>query len=141
VPARIWKCRIIVSGQPQGVAPTTEAENPMHEMSIVQGLIAIIKEEMDNAKATRLRSVRVKIGEMAGILPDALKTAFEIVTVGNEMNGAELNMDIAPLMGYCRKCNKEFKIIDYNFTCLECHSSDIDIISGREMNIVEIEVD
>lgn len=113
----------------------------MHEMSIVQGLIAIIKEEMDNAGATRLRSVRVKIGEIAGILPEALKNCFEIVTAGNEMSGAELNIDIAPLMGYCRKCNKEFKVIEYNFSCLECHSSDIEIVSGREMSIVEIEVE
>jgi len=113
----------------------------MHEMSIVQGLISIIKEEMNIAGATKLRAVRVKIGEMSGILPDALKTAFEIITAGNEMNGAELNMDIAPLMGYCRKCNKEFKVIGYNFTCVECHSSDMDIVSGREMSIVEIEVD
>ncbi len=113
----------------------------MHEMSIVQGLIAIVKEEMDKSGATRLRSVMVKIGEMSGILPDALKTCFEIATSGNEMDGAELNMDIAPLMGYCRKCNKEFKVIEYNFSCVECHSSNIDIISGREMNIVEIEVD
>jgi hydrogenase nickel incorporation protein HypA/HybF len=110
-------------------------------MSIVQGLIAIVKKEMDKSGAARLRSVRVKIGEMSGILPDALNTAFEILTAGNEMNGAELNMDIAPLMGYCRKCNKEFKIIDYRFSCPDCGESEIDIVSGREMSIIEIEVD
>ncbi len=113
----------------------------MHEMSIVQGLIAIIKEEMAKNRATRLRAIKVQIGEMSGILPDALKTCFEIVKAGNDMNGAVLNMDISPLMGYCRKCNKEFKIIEYNFSCLECNSSEIDIISGREMSIVEIEVE
>lgn len=113
----------------------------MHEMSIVQGLIAIIKEEMDNSGAARLRSVRVKIGEMAGILPDALKTSFEVITAQNGMDGAVLNIDISPLAGYCRKCKKGFKVIDYRFSCPDCGVSDIDIVSGREMSIVEIEVE
>ncbi len=113
----------------------------MHEMSIVEGLIAIVKEEMDKSGAARLRSVRVKIGEMAGILPDALKTAFQIITAENGMDSAVLNIDISPLTGYCRKCNKEFKVIDYRFSCPECGESEIEIVSGREMSIVEIEVD
>ena len=113
----------------------------MHEMSIVQNLITIIKEEMVKNKAARLRSVRLNIGEMSGIVPEALKTCFEIMTEKSDMKGAVLKMDIAPLVGCCRKCKKEFKVIKYDFSCPDCNSSDIDIISGREMNIVEMEVD
>jgi hydrogenase nickel incorporation protein HypA/HybF len=113
----------------------------MHEMSIVQGLIAIVKEEMDKSGALRLRSVRIKIGEMSGILPDALRTAFKILTDRDDMNGAHLNIDISALIGYCRGCEKEFKITDYRFTCPECGKEDIEVVSGREMTIVEIEVD
>lgn len=113
----------------------------MHEMSIAQSLIAIVKEEMIENNAKRLRSVRVNIGEMSGIVPETLKTCFEIITAKGNMKGAVLKMDIAPLVGGCRKCRKEFKVEEYNFSCPECESTDIDIISGREMNIVELEVD
>ena len=113
----------------------------MHEMSIVQSLIAIVEEEMVKNNAKTLRSVRVKIGEMSGIVPEALKTCFEILTEKSDMKGAVLEMDIELLTGLCRKCKKDFRIIEYRFLCPECNSSDIDIISGREMNIVEIEVD
>ena len=113
----------------------------MHEMSIAQNLIAILEDEMVKNKASRLRAVRLNIGEMSGIVPEALKTCFEIITAKSNMKGAVLKMDIAPLIGYCRKCEEEFKIMEYDFSCPECDSTDIDIISGREMNIVEIEVD
>ena len=113
----------------------------MHEMSIVQSLISIVNEEMTKNGATRLRSVRVKIGVMSGIVPEALSTCFEILKDKCDMKDAVLKMDIAPLIGYCRRCGKEFEVIDYRFSCPDCESSDIDIISGREMNIVEIEVD
>ena len=113
----------------------------MHEMSIVQSLISIVEEEMLKNKATGLRSVKVTIGEMSGIVPEALKTCFDILTEKTGMKGAVLKMDIEPLVACCRRCKKEFKVIKYTFSCPDCDSSDIDIITGREMNIVEIEVD
>ncbi|MFC1841316.1 hydrogenase maturation nickel metallochaperone HypA [Thermodesulfobacteriota bacterium] len=113
----------------------------MHEMSIVHNLISIVKEEMVKNNAARLRSVRVNIGEMSGIVPEALRTCFDIVTAKGDMKGALLKIDTLPLVGYCRKCKKDFNVIDYKFLCPECDSTDIDIISGREMNVVEIEVE
>ena len=113
----------------------------MHEMSIVQNLVAIVEEEMVKNNASRLISVRVKIGELSGIVPEALSTCFEIYTSKSDLKGAVLKMEIEPLIGSCRKCNEKFKIIEYDFSCPECDSADIDMISGREMSIVEIEVD
>ena len=113
----------------------------MHEMSIVQSLISIVEEEMLKNRATALKSVRVNIGAMSGIVPEALRTCFEVLTSKTDMRGAVLKMDIAPLIGYCRKCKENFEVIEYNFSCPECDSADVEIISGREMSIVEIEVD
>ena len=113
----------------------------MHEMSIVQSLLSIVEEEMIKNNATTLRSVKVKIGEMSGVVPEALSTCFEILTAKSDMKGAVLKMDITPLAGFCIKCKKDFKVVDYIFSCPECSSTDIDIISGREMEIVELEVD
>jgi hydrogenase nickel incorporation protein HypA/HybF len=113
----------------------------MHEMSIAQNLIAIVEDEMVKNNAARLRSVRLDIGEMSGIVPEALKTCFEIITAKTNMKGAVLKMDVTPLIGYCGKCEEEFKIMEFDFSCPECDSTDIKIVTGREMNIVEIEVD
>ena len=113
----------------------------MHEMSIVHNLISIIKEEMVKNNAATLRSVRVNIGEMSGIVPEALRTCFHIITAKSNMKGAELKIETTPLEGYCRNCKEDYNVIDYIFICPECGSTDIDIISGREMNIVEIEVE
>jgi len=113
----------------------------MHEMSIVESLLSIIEDEMVKNNASKLRSVRVQIGEMSGIVPEALRTCFEILTSKNDMKDAVLKMDIAPLIGYCGKCRTEFNIINYRFSCPDCDNSEIEVISGREMNIVEMEVD
>ena len=113
----------------------------MHEMSIAQGLLDIIKEEMDKHHATVLRSVRLNIGQLSAIVPESLSFCFEIMTAGTELEGAKLNMEMIPLRGTCRSCKREFEIKDYAFECPYCDSKDIDTISGQELSIVEMEVD
>jgi len=110
-------------------------------MSIAQSLIDILREEMLTHNAKTLRSVRLNIGQMSAIVPDALSFCFQIITGGTELEGARLIMDIIPLMGYCNECEKEFEIKDYAFLCPSCGSTKINTIGGQDLSIVEIEVD
>ena len=50
-------------------------------------------------------------------------------------------MDMVPLKGVCRSCGQTFEIQDYAFTCPECHSTEIETVSGQDLSIVEMEVD
>lgn len=113
----------------------------MHEMSIAHSLIEIIREEMVKHQANALKSVRLHIGQMSAIVPESLCFCFEIMTSGTDLEGAKLIMDIIPLRGRCRDCEKEFEIPDYAFLCPHCASRDIDPIAGKDLSIVEMEVD
>lgn len=113
----------------------------MHEMSIAQSVIDIVKEEMADNQATVLRSVHLRIGEMAAVVPESLSFCFEVITKDTELDGAKLIMDIVPLKGFCRSCKKEFEIEDYAFSCPVCDGPEIDTLTGQELSIVEIEVD
>jgi len=113
----------------------------MHEMSIAQSLLEIIREEMLQHKATMLRSVRLHIGQLSAIVPESLSFCFGVMISGTELEGAKLMMEIIPLEGKCRECEKAFEIQDYTFICPQCGSTDIDTIAGQDLSIVEMEVD
>ena len=113
----------------------------MHEMSIAQSLIDVLKEEMIRHGVKNLKSVRVSIGQMSAVVPDALSFCFEVITNGTELEGVKLIMDIIPLVGYCNECEKEFEIKEYNFICSTCGSKNIETIGGQGMSILEMEVD
>jgi hydrogenase nickel incorporation protein HypA/HybF len=113
----------------------------MHEMSIAQSLIDILRDEMLKHDAKALRSVRLNVGQMTAIVPDALSFCFQVATDGTEMEGARLIMEIIPLRGYCSQCEEEFEIKDYAFVCPSCESTKINTIGGQDLSIVEIEVD
>lgn len=113
----------------------------MHEMSIAQSLVELLREEMEKAGARTLRSVRLEIGRLSAIVPDALSFGFQVVTAGTELEGAELIMDIIPLRCTCRECGARFEMEDYNFRCPLCGGVEIDTLSGRELAVKEITVD
>jgi len=113
----------------------------MHEMSIAQSLVDIIREEMTRHDAHTLRVVRLHVGEMSAIVPDSLSFCFEVITTGTEMAGARLDIEVIPVEGMCRACGERFTIEDYRFVCPKCGGTGIDAVSGQELSIVEIEVD
>ena len=113
----------------------------MHEMSIAQSLIDVLREEMISHSVKNLKSVRLNIGQMSAVVPDSLSFCFEVITKGTDLEGVKLIMNIVPLMGSCNDCEKDFEIKDYNFICPTCGSTKIDTIGGKGMSIVEMEVD
>jgi hydrogenase nickel incorporation protein HypA/HybF len=113
----------------------------MHEMSIAQSLIDIVRDEMGKHDVTVLKSVRIQIGQLSAIVPDSLSFCFNIMTSGTDLEGAELMMEIIPLRGVCKTCKVEFEIKDYAFECPECGSPKIDTISGQELSILDMEVE
>lgn len=113
----------------------------MHEMSIAQSLISVIREEMLKHHAKTLRSVRLKVGQLTAIVPESLSFCFEVITTGTELEGARLIMDVIPLKGSCDDCKSEFEIKDYAFVCPSCNSTKIKTIAGQDLSIAEIEVD
>jgi hydrogenase nickel incorporation protein HypA/HybF len=113
----------------------------MHEMSIAQSLLDIIKEEMQKHDAKILRAVHLDVGLMTAVVPEALNFCFEVITSGTEFEGAHLNMNIVPLKGYCPVCEREFAIENYTFLCPSCGGSKVETTGGQELSIVEIEVD
>ena len=64
----------------------------MHEMSIAQSLAALLREEMEKAGARTLRSVRLEIGRMSAIVPDALSFGFQVVTADTDLSAADASV-------------------------------------------------
>ncbi|MFO7736934.1 MAG: hydrogenase maturation nickel metallochaperone HypA [Desulfatiglandaceae bacterium] len=113
----------------------------MHEMSIAHSLIEIVKEEMIKNDVRMLKAVRVHIGQMSAIVPESLSFCFEVMTSGTELEGTRLLMEIIPLEGVCTDCERAFEIQDFVFLCPQCGSRNIQTIAGRDLSIVEMEVE
>lgn len=119
--------------------PTLCEEGPVHEMSIVQSLFEIIEEAMLANGLTRVTAVRMRVGEMAAVVPDSLDFCFEVLARGTRVEGAVLEMTVVPLTGKCGPCGREFPVVDYQFACPDCLSTSITLIGGEELCLDELE--
>lgn len=111
----------------------------MHELSIIENIIDIILGEMPKHNITRVESISLRIGKMRQVVPDALHFGFECVTKNTPVEGAELHIEHIPISGKCKRCDHEFNMNDWYTGCPSCHALQIEIISGKELEIAEFE--
>ncbi|HBG46448.1 MAG TPA: hydrogenase maturation nickel metallochaperone HypA [Deltaproteobacteria bacterium] len=111
----------------------------MHEMSITKSVLEAVKREMDRAALARLYKVRLRIGELTAVEPEALRFCFEISIKGTPFEGAALEIEEVPLTGLCRGCASRFRITSFDNTCPGCGSTSIDRVGGTELDIISME--
>jgi len=113
----------------------------MHEMGIAMEVIEIVRASIPrdaaNAKVAR---VNVKIGKLSALVPQSLRFCFEIAIQSTELDGAELVIDEIPVNARCNQCEREWRIESPVFICPDCNASDIELLSGRELDIESIEL-
>jgi hydrogenase nickel incorporation protein HypA/HybF len=109
----------------------------MHELGITQNIIAIVNE---NAQNKKVQKVLLEIGKLSAIMPNAIKFCFDICAQGTIVEGAILEISEIPGTAKCRQCGTIFPV-DKPFGICECGSVQLDIITGEELKIKEIEVE
>ena len=113
----------------------------MHELSIVQNILDIAESEARKNNATKIIKIGLKIGEMSGVVIDSINFCFETLKGNTIARDAELLIDHVPLKGKCKNCGSNFQINNYIFKCNTCNNNDIEIITGRELFVDELEVE
>jgi len=111
----------------------------MHELSIVQNIITIILSELPKYNFSKVQSISLRIGVMRQVVPEALFFAFECLSKGTPLEGAEIKIENIPITGRCRNCRHEFIFESWQENCASCGENQIDIISGKELEIAEFE--
>ena len=111
----------------------------MHEISIVENIIKIIMAEIPKHGITRVESIRLAIGEMQQVVPDTLLFAFDVLSMDTSLKEAKLIIESIPIRGRCRVCFQDFPIENWGGKCIRCGKTDIEIISGKELDIIELE--
>ena len=114
----------------------------MHEASVAAGILDIVRQHVLAADALRVRAVRVRVGDMAGVAPDSLGFCFEAIVAGTEYASAFLEIDRVPACGVCGECGLATAIDSLPpFMCLSCSSPFITVTSGDDLAVVDVELD
>jgi hydrogenase nickel incorporation protein HypA/HybF len=113
----------------------------MHEMGIALEIIDIATASIPpEARSVKVERVNLKIGKLSAVVPDSLRFCFDIVSKDTPLAGATLVIEETPVVARCKDCGVRWTIAEPVFTCQACESGSLEILSGRELDIVSIEI-
>ena len=111
----------------------------MHETGIAWDILETAKQEALRAGAP-LTTVGVRLGEMSGVVEEALRFAFDILKHEAGVPEAVLAIEPIPVEALCPACGSKHKpAVDLILWCPDCGSA-MRIVSGEQMEVAWIEV-
>ena len=115
----------------------------MHEFSICEGIVKAAQEELGrmNPRPKALRRARVVVGRLHAIVPDNMELAYEVLTRDTPIAGSKLELEFVPITAKCRACGWAGGIGPPVFLCGSCLSGDIEVLTGRELYLSNLEVE
>jgi hydrogenase nickel incorporation protein HypA/HybF len=112
----------------------------MHELSIAQNILEIVLANLPAGEEHSVRSVKVKVGEQSGVVADSLEFCFTAITQGTPLEGAVLDVMRVPFALKCKKCDASFQSEAGIVLCPSCGGMDVEVLSGTELQVVELEL-
>lgn len=110
----------------------------MHELSITRNVVAIVAERAGSARVTR---VRLEIGALTAVIPDALRFCFDVCSHGTVLEGATLEIVEIPGRGRCGDCGAETALKALIGRCPACGAGSLRVVAGEELKIKEMELE
>lgn len=110
----------------------------MHEMSIAAAICEQVLAVANENNLANVTQVRLRIGQLRLIVPEALGLAWEAVREGSVAREAALEMIEVPAKARCRVCGHEYEPEWPVFLCPSCGMASVEILSGEELVLEEI---
>jgi len=112
----------------------------MHEYSVVQALLEQIENIAQENDSDEVTKIIVKIGVMSGIEAHLLEIAFNTFKEKTVCDSAEFIINIQPVIIHCRECNEKSELEKIHYCCLNCSSTNVEIIDGEDMFLMSLEM-
>jgi hydrogenase nickel incorporation protein HypA/HybF len=130
-----------LSGATGGFAPQcARRKNFMHEFGIMEAALETAAQKTRAAGATQIHRLTLRVGKLSGVVPEALRFAFDALKKKSLAAGATLEIEEVPAACWCADCAAEFETADLNYECPRCHQPSGELRRGKEMDLASLEI-
>jgi hydrogenase nickel incorporation protein HypA/HybF len=113
----------------------------MHELSIAEELVRVIREELRAHPNARLKTALVRVGVLRLIEPATLEFCFEAAARDTRLAGARLKVEQVEASARCCECDREFPVEHNWFECPQCGETGSELLHGNELQLVSLEIE
>jgi hydrogenase nickel incorporation protein HypA/HybF len=108
----------------------------MHELAITQSVVDMVAER---AAGRQVNHVRLEVGRLSGVVPDAMEFCYELLIGGTALEGSTLVIEQTAGSAHCRSCGQDFALDDLILLC-PCGSAEVELTAGRELRVLSVEL-
>lgn len=112
----------------------------MHEVSLMESTLELATRSAQAQGASQIHQITLRVGQLSGVIPEALHFAFEVVAQGTIAADAKLVIESVPARCHCSACGTEFEPPDIIYACPQCQTLATEVRQGKELEIVSLEV-
>jgi hydrogenase nickel incorporation protein HypA/HybF len=113
----------------------------MHELSIAMSIVDMAAEEAERLGGVSVVGIHMKLGPLSGVVKEALLGAFELAREGTALERSALLIEEVSPRAHCPTCKATRLVVSVQqLRCSVCGMPTPEVVSGREMEIVALEV-
>jgi hydrogenase nickel incorporation protein HypA/HybF len=113
----------------------------MHELSIALSILDLAAEEAARRGGVQVHGIHLRLGPLSGVVKEALLSAYEIARESFPLGDAQLVIEETPLLAHCPTCATTKPVVSPQLLCCaECGTPAPQLVSGRELEVVALEI-
>ncbi|MCU1304155.1 MAG: hydrogenase expression/synthesis, HypA [Candidatus Sulfotelmatobacter sp.] len=113
----------------------------MHELSIAMSIVELAEEEAER-RGVQINAVHLKLGVLSGVVKEALLSCYEMACEGSPLQGSRLVVKDVAIVIFCPNCRAQRPLTSMQmFCCPECGTPTSEIVHGKELEVVALEIE
>ena len=113
----------------------------MHEMSLAINIVDLAIETAEREEGGRVSEVEIEVGNMAGVMADALRFCLEAAAHSTIVEGAAFSLVETRAIGQCQSCKRSFETSSFHAVCPDCGQAGISVSGGQDLRIVALTIE
>ena len=112
----------------------------MHELSIAMSIVELAEEETER-RGVQIDAVHLKLGALSGVVKAALLSCYEMACQGTPLQGSRLLVEDVSVLIFCPSCRTRRPVSSVQlFCCSECGTPASEVVQGKELEVVALEI-
>lgn len=112
----------------------------MHEISIAQSILDLVRQHVPAPQIPEVALVRVRVGSLSGVVGESLAFCFEALVTDTPLGRARLDIERVPTTCACGDCGHRFEPEAMIFLCPACGGGRTRLESGADLQVVHVEL-
>src|SRR5210317_823374 len=113
----------------------------MHEMSLALSIVDLAVETAGKQGGERVSEVEIEVGNMAGVMADALQFCLEAAARTTIVEGAAFSLVETSAIGECPSCNSTFEVSSFYTACPDCGHENVAVSGGQDLKITSLVIE